>query len=124
MNLKLMGLLVAGAALALAGCGGGTGSVSGVVKHKGQPLKGGTISFYGRSSGVWSSEIKSDGTYAVSGVPTGTAKVAVSVPVAISMPGLPAPKVTPIAAKYNDPEQSGLTCEVHTGSQTKDFDVD
>ena len=54
MNLKLMGLLVAGAALALAGCGGGTGSVSGVVKHKGQPLKGGTISFYGRSSGVWS----------------------------------------------------------------------
>jgi len=37
-------------AVAAAGCGRGTGSVSGTVKFNGQPLRGGTITFLDRNN--------------------------------------------------------------------------
>jgi hypothetical protein len=112
------------AALALPGCGGGTGEVSGVVKYRGEPLPGGTIPLYDATRGVWSSEIKPDGSYTVRTVPPGKARITVITPAAISMPGMPPPKTIPIRAKYNDAAQSGLTYQVRVGRQTHDVDLD
>ena len=108
--------------VACAGCvGTGTGDVTGVVTYRGKPLPAGTISFYDATRGVWSSAIGPDGSYSVAGIPTGTARIAVVTPMAISMPGAPPPpKSVPIPAKYADPDKSGLTCVVGRGSQTHD----
>lgn len=117
-----------------AGCSRGTGNVSGTVKFKGKPLPGGTISFYDEVNGVASSPINPDGSYSVSKVATGTARITVAVPMPIrfASPGmseakedLPAVvKQTPsIPARYYDPAKSGLTCVVVRGDQTQDFDL-
>lgn len=117
-----------------AGCSRGTGNVSGIVKFKGKPLPAGTISFYDEVNGVASSPIDADGSYSVSKVATGTARITVAVPMAISFQGpgmsddkaaLPAVvKQTPsIPPLYYDPAKSGLTCEVVRGDQKQDFDL-
>jgi hypothetical protein len=117
-----------------AGCSRGTGNVSGTVKFKGKPLPAGTISFYDEVNGVASSPIDPDGSYSVSKVAAGTARITVAVPMPIRFvsPGmsdvkadLPAEaKRTPsIPTRYYDPAQSGLTCEVVRGDQTQDFDL-
>jgi hypothetical protein len=125
MNHKLLGCLCLCAGLAVAGCtGGGRGDVSGVVKYKGEPLPGGTILFYGQPKGVWSAEIKEDGSYAVSGVPAGTAKIAVIGMVQVNLGAGPVgTKTPPIPAKYADPERSGLTCTVQGGAQVQPVDL-
>jgi hypothetical protein len=110
-------LTFSAAALLLSGCGPGRGDVSGVVYFKNTPLEAGTITFYDEYKGVASSEIKTDGSYAVTHVGTGTAKIAVVTPMNIQMPGMPAVKTIPIPPKYNDREKSGLTCKVVSGKQ-------
>ena len=105
--------------VALAGCAPGRGDVSGVVKYKSKPISGGTISFFDEARGVWSSPIDEEGRYAVTGVPSGTAKIAVMATIPISLPGAPPPKAsTQIPGRYADHEKSGLTCVVRSGSQT------
>ena len=117
---KLFGCLCLAASLALAGCtGGGRGDISGVVKFKGEPLPGGTILFYGQPKGQWSAEIKEDGSYKVTGVPAGTAKIAIIAAVQVNMGGdAPVVKAVAIPKKYADPDKSGLTCNVQGGAQT------
>src|SRR5262245_18393694 len=127
------GLGVLALTLLAAGCGRGTGNVSGTVKFNGRPLTAGTISFFDPDNRVSSSPIKPDGTYTVTGVRTGRAKIAVAVPLSISfapsdVPGakamtVPQSKAPPIPPRYLDPEQSGLTCDVHTGDQTHEVDL-
>jgi hypothetical protein len=119
MTQKLLACLCLSAGLALAGCtGGGRGDISGVVKYKGEPLPGGTILFYGQPKGQWSGEIKEDGSYTVTGVPTGTAKIAIIPAVNVNLGGgAPQVKAVTIPPKYSDPEKSGLTCEVQGGAQ-------
>lgn len=110
--------------LALSGCGG-VGEISGVVKYQGKVVPAGTISFYDEGRGVWSSDIKPDGSYAVSGVPTGTARITVLPPPGITMAGMPPPpKSLPIPPKYGDPNTSGLTYKVKHGSQTHDVQLE
>jgi hypothetical protein len=130
-RLAAMGVVLS--LVAASGCGGGTGEVSGVVKYKGQPLDGGQITFKGGGKliGV---DLKPDGTFTATGVPTGTVKVAVS-----SLDGekmvehfrkasasgrgeskTPPPKgeasqYSKVPQKYGDPEASGLTIEVKSG---------
>jgi hypothetical protein len=87
-------------------------------------LPGGTITFYDEYNGAKSSEIKADGSYAVTNVAAGVAKIAVVTPMAITMPGMPPVKTTPIPEKYGDRERSGLTCQVKTGQQTHPVDLD
>jgi hypothetical protein len=70
--LGLLALVVA------AGCGKPTGSVSGKVIYKGQPLKGGTVVFVtadGKTGGR--SDIAEDGTYSIAEVPVGAVKISV-----------------------------------------------
>jgi hypothetical protein len=117
-------LVILAAALLLSGCGPGRGDVSGVVYFKNKPLEAGTISFYDEYKGVTSSEIKTDGSFAVTNVATGTAKIAVVTPMNIQMPGMPAIKPILIPAKYADREKSGLTCKVVTGKQEHNVTLD
>lgn len=117
-------LLLAIALLTVVGCSG-TGEVSGLVKFRGQPLPGGTISFYDEGGRVSSAEIKPDGSYNVTGVPTGLAKVTVSTPVFISYPGAKTPPKTPALPKeYADRDKSGHTCRVQGGPQIYNLDLD
>jgi hypothetical protein len=115
----------------LAGCSG-RGNVSGTVKYDGQPLAGGTITFYDARNSTASSAIDKDGKYSVSGLATGPVKVSLAVPVAVpfmasSVPGAkadrPAIKAPALPAKYLDPQASGLGFELSRGNQTKDFDL-
>jgi hypothetical protein len=116
-------LTFSAASLLLSGCGPGRGDVSGVVYFKNKPLEAGTITFYDEYNGVASSEIKA-GSYAVTHVATGTAKIAVVTPMNIHMPGAPAVKTIPIPPKYNDREKSGLICKVVTGKQEHKVDLE
>jgi hypothetical protein len=105
------------AVLMLSGCGHGCGDVTGVVYYRNKPLEAGTISFFDERKGVHSSEINADGSYEVTNVATGIAKLSVVTPMPITLPGMTAAKATPIPAKYADREKSGLTCNVHRGRQ-------
>jgi hypothetical protein len=120
-------------ALLAAGCAPGWGNVSGTVTYQGKQLTTGTIIFYDAANGAPSAEIKPDGTYTVSHVRAGTAKIAIVMPMDIPFMGFggPAPAKTPepgkvptLPAKYADREQSGLTCEVKAGNNTHDVKLD
>lgn len=118
--------LLAPAALLLAGCAG-QGQVSGKVKYKGQPLPGGTITFYDSKSKAVSGAIEKDGNYSVDKVASGPVKVSVVPPIPIYMVGEkppPGPKPPTLPDKYYDREKSGLDFEVKTGPQTHDFNLD
>jgi hypothetical protein len=128
-RLAAMGVVLA--LVAASGCGGGTGDVSGVVKYKGQPLDGGQVQFKGANNKTAAADLKPDGTFRVSGVPTGTVKVAVSYVdprvmehfknlSGASREGKASPKgpvsqYDKIPPKYGDFAASGLTIEVKPG---------
>jgi hypothetical protein len=143
--------LLLGSALLVAGC---TGSkrlqehtdLKGTVKYKGQPVTGGSISFFGKEgeAGI-TAPILQDGTYSIK-APVGECKV--SVDNSMLKPGGqgmerrkeqgmgagPRPgqgeqvKITgtymEIPAKYKDPKTSGLTYTVKKSESTKDFELD
>jgi hypothetical protein len=122
--------------LLAAGCGTRFGNVSGTVTQGGKPVAGGTITFYDAAGRAQSDAIRSDGTYTVSKVATGRAKIAVILPMNIPFAGLDgagaggggmppgAPKGPAPAPKYSDPDKSGLTCDVTTGEQTYNISLD
>ncbi len=66
----------------LAGCGGGTGSVTGTVtyKPKGKALVSGTVMVLAADGKPRYGEIAADGRYTVADVPVGKCKVTVSSP--------------------------------------------
>jgi len=128
---------VAAALLAfVAGCGG-RGDVSGKVTYQGKNLVWGSVQFEGSDGMLKQANIKSDGTYAVQGVATGEAKVAVSSlnpnssdfqprVVEGKAPPPPRPKVEgwfPIPDKYDTPHKSGLVYTIKSGPNTIDIDL-
>jgi hypothetical protein len=135
------GLCLAVASLAMAaasGCGPSKASVTGTVTYSGQPLPSGTITFASEAGAkpVKASPI-TDGKYTITDFIAGPAKVTVlttpppsgggkpppGAP-AIAVPTTAAPgKYVPIPAKYNNPQQSGLSYDVKGGEQTKNFDL-
>ena len=124
-------------ALVAAGCGG-RGDVSGTVSYKGKPLVFGTVLFEGSDGSLRQGNIASDGSYFVSGVAPGEAKVAVSsqnpkssdfVPLVreSGKPRPPKPEVKgwfPIPEKYDTPFKSGLTYTVKRGANKIDIKLD
>jgi hypothetical protein len=112
-------------ALLASGCAPRYGNLSGSVTYNNKPVTGGTITFFDVSEKPISGEIKPDGTYTVSKVRVGRARIAVTTPMAIEFKAqgagdvLPnAPKPPAIPPRYGDPEKSGLTCDVTEGDQT------
>lgn len=119
--------------LFLSGCGGSSSTVSGKISHKGKPLNSGQILFQSEEGTVQSAEIQSDGTYTVTGLPAGKAKIAVNVsppppkgPDGISAdePGTFEANPVLVPPKYGKVETSELTYEVTGGSQTNDIDLE
>jgi hypothetical protein len=126
--------------LAAAGCGN-TGTVSGRVTYKGEPVPGGVITFYGANGRTDSGRIEADGRYAVYQAPLGEVKVTVVRPKVGPPPRVfkgrepprhpdaagsaPAPsdKVMILPDRFKDPSTSGLTVTVKGGSQTTDIDL-
>jgi hypothetical protein len=70
------GPLALAALLGAAGCQS-YGDVTGKVTYKGQPLKGGSVTFTTPGKGSVSAPIGEDGSYTASHVPAGDAKIAV-----------------------------------------------
>ena len=131
-------LMVCSAALTaclLAGCGAGVGDVSGELKYRGNPLAGATVTFYDANNKAISDVVAADGKYAVKGVATGMAKIAIATPLPIQFPGglsgakgeggaTQKSEVPAIPAKYNDRAQSGLTFDVKSGPQVHNINLD
>jgi hypothetical protein len=133
------------ALLAAVGCGGGIGDVSGTVKYKGKPLDGGQIQFQAGNGKIFAADIDKDGKYTVTGVPSGSAKIAVSYidpkvteywkamsaggrgnPEGGKAPSLPKgdpDQFNKIPANYADFAGSGLTFDVKKGSNTHDVEL-
>lgn len=134
--------LAAAAVLAAAGCGAGTADVAGKVTFNGKPVVYGTVVVVGADGIPKSGAIQPDGSYKVSGVAVGSARVAVTSP---KPPGSepprkrtpvsrdtidedkPQPEPTPAAPpeviqnwvslpeKYGDPNKSEITLNVKSG---------
>lgn len=115
-------------ALFAVGCQG-QGNVAGQVTYQGKPLVFGTVQFEGSDGSLHQCNLGSDGRYAVAGVATGEAKVAVSSrnPKSSDFQPMqrdggpkppPQPEVKgwfPIPEKYETPGTSGLTYTVKRG---------
>ncbi len=135
--------------LAAAGCGKSTTDVSGTVKFEGKTVVFGTVVIVGSDGVSKSGPIQPDGTFTVSGVRTGTAKVYVSSPKPPGLTPPPKPKATgrdagaderrpadanetmspevlkgwfPLPEKLGDPALSDHTIEVVPG-QPLDLDL-
>lgn len=72
-----IGLLILPLGLMAAGCGSSQGTVSGKVTYKGAIVKGGTVRVVPEKGSPATGDIQEDGTYKISHVPTGPAKVSV-----------------------------------------------
>jgi hypothetical protein len=136
--------LLALAAVLAAGCNS-TADITGKVTYKGAPLSGGSLTLVASDGNVFSAQLLSDGTFTITGVPTGDAKIAVvggSPGAGVKQPpagrggpraaaaGRGGPKENSEAAppepagpppgpvlpsQYGDPNSSGLTVKVKAG---------
>jgi hypothetical protein len=129
-------------AAAAGGCGKSTATLSGTVTYRGRPVTSGEVVFLAEvGTATAHAPIGPDGHYTVKGVPRGTVKVAVDNPPPswyATGQRLPAalandPEVREARAQaahyvptpwpYRDPNHSGLTHSVESGSQTYDIDL-
>src|SRR5579864_7085437 len=83
-----------------------SGTVTGKVTFKGQPLAGGIIGFWSKDSAEKTALAK-DGSYSLSGLPAGEYRVTVSTKVLKGKPGYVA-----IPEKYGNADTSGLKVRV------------
>jgi hypothetical protein len=100
----------------LAGLSGGgpvTGSVTGRVLFRGQPLPGGRIFFVTEDGRLLSAELGEDGTYTLADLPPGTLRVG------LHQTRLP----RQLPANYGDPNTSGLRATIQPGSQRLNFNL-
>jgi len=120
--------------LAAGGCGGGTGTVSGKVTYQGKALPGGYVNFMSEDgkSNIKTSQIKEDGSYSVSGLSIGPAKISVQGLSARRLADLPGQggkdakvqqKEVYVPPQYGNTETSGLKYEVKPGSQPYDIEL-
>jgi hypothetical protein len=117
------------------GCGQKTGTVSGKVTYQGKALPGGNVNFLSEGQGAVfkTSKIESDGSYSVSGIPVGPAKITVQGVSTRRMATVPgqekggAPnsdqKEVIVPPQYSNAEQSPLKYDVKPGSQTHPIDL-
>lgn len=138
---------VAAVLVAVAGCGGSSADVTGKVSYRGRPVAYGTVSVIGRDQKTYYGVINPDGTFTVTGVPVGPAKLGVYSPDPYFDPPISAAEKAkaeearrasgvPIApkppkgtwfrlpGKYADPLSSGLTAEVTAAPAAVDLRLD
>lgn len=132
-------------AVALAGCGPTpppTGTVSGLITYKGQPVTAGTVTFRNDDKGlVAGMRLDSEGRYELryaggKKIPVGDYGVVISPPepylpnaaelatAAASADAAPPPVASPVIPKrYRSPQTSGLNFTVNPGPNTFDLDM-
>jgi len=109
---RLVMLVVLAGALAVAGCGRSSGTVTGTVTYKGKALKGGSVVFIppaGGQAATVSAQIGEDGTFTAEKVPVGDVKVTVD---------------TSYLKPARGPAQTPLKYSVKGGSQKYDIPLD
>jgi hypothetical protein len=120
--------------LAVCGCGKNTGNVSGKISYQGKPLPGGYVNFMseGEQGNFKTSPIKEDGSYSVSALPVGPAKISIQGLAARRLADLPGQggkvekiqqKEVFVPDKYGNTDTSGLKYEVKSGSQSHDIEL-
>jgi hypothetical protein len=120
--------------VAAGGCGDKKGNVSGKVTYQGKPLPGGFVNFMssGEKSDLKTSPIKEDGSYSVSGLPVGPAKISVQGLEKRRLADLPGQggenakieqKEVYVPPQYGNTETSKLTYEVKPGSQSHNIEL-
>lgn len=119
--------IVLGSLIAVAGCGGDWGTVSGVVTQNGVPLKKGLIAFHPKEGPSSYGDIGADGSFTVrtgadAGLKTGEYVVTVAdQTIPDSTTGEAAKLLTP--AKYASPQTSDLRATITRGSNKLQFDL-
>jgi len=86
------------------GCGPGnstSGTVSGKVTYKGQPVTGGSLAFHTKEGAIYPTVINEDGTYTLTGMPTG------DMTVTVDTEALNPDKVIPTYGEPGQPGQPG-----------------
>jgi len=129
--------------LLILGCGGEGGTMSGVIKYKGMPLKGGAVVFITPTKNV-RGDIDENGRYKVENVPLGEATVTVDTeslkpvktpklntppkgvepPVGYKAPNSQADRYVPIPKEYRDPKTTKLKVTVTGGHQEQDLTLE
>ena len=122
-------------------CSPGQGHVHGQVKYQGKVVSQGSVVMVGDNRKPIVGRIETDGTYSVPGVPAGVVRIAVLSPrpggaLNSGPTGLglrkDATRMTakaersrwfPLPEKYEDPDTSGLTTEIHRGDNTFDIEL-
>ena len=138
------------AALAIVGCGPATGKLSGKVTYGDKIVKGGMVTFVVEGKGTVSGSISEEGTYSVTDVPAGQAKVCVDTstmnpaafkpvmkysapkdqkpPDGLSSSGPDRTELerryVKIPDRYASMDKSGLSTTVTGGAQTYDIKLD
>jgi hypothetical protein len=97
---------------------GNTGTVTGRVSYKGQPLPGGVILFRSANGTSVRALIDATGAYQAQGVPVGAVRVAID-----AQPGAGKAPAVLIPLRYSDPETSGIRHTVQKGSQTFNIEM-
>jgi hypothetical protein len=138
----LIGLVVVSYA-AVAGCAGGTGTLTGTVTYQGKPVVFGAVTVQAADGSRRMGNIEPDGTYTVTNVPTGRVTIAVSspeppapapasAPSRLARPGYSPPPPAPavdrskwvkLPDQYADPVQSELTTTVSSGTNTFNIEL-
>lgn len=124
----------------MAGCGSKSGTISGKVTYQGKPVEGGSVNFLseGPNATMKTGGIQKDGSYSVSGVPVGPAKVTVQgmkarkllIPAALQKEqgGVKEVKTEQsevyVPPKYSKTETSDLKYDVKSGKQEHDIELE
>jgi hypothetical protein len=126
------------AMLGAVGCAEPTGRITGTVSYEGQPLPGGRVTFLcdGEGRPVVGGRISESGTYDISNLPAGKARVSVQTfkrrpkppPIVDAATGTPVPDewddygpYVAIPRRYGAPHTSGLEFIIKPGEQS--FDI-
>ncbi len=137
--------------LLLAGCSSSNGTITGKVTYQGKPLPSGTVTFVPEKGGSAVVGVIQDGEYKATKVPTGPAKIAVITSSTSAPPDYiaqmrppaelmekagmdksaaesaksasPSQQAPSLPEKFKDPDKSGLTYTVKSGTQVHNIDL-
>ena len=144
---RAAGPLLIGLLIPATGCGSSdTAEVSGVVRYQGKPVRSGTVMAFDTAGSPHPTDIRPDGTYALSGIPVGAVQLSVQSPdptrgvlppmfalkrkeiqltPTVSPPRPPVKRNGwfPLPAVYSTPASSGLTTTLKPGPNSFDIDL-
>jgi hypothetical protein len=141
---RALSLLLVSCVFLVAGCGKPSGTVSGHVSYQGKALDHGTVTLFPAEGPGVGGQINADGTYSVSYVPLGKAKVIVTstdpkmaedaqriikerrdnkVGATMSRPQIDPSKYNNLPSEYGDRDKTKIDVDVHAGRNDLDINL-